>query len=68
MQRRQFLAASAAATVAAALGIDETPAQGRLSVSDLHRIHERIGRMDAQFFSVGGGPLISVSESYIERA
>lgn len=67
VQRRQFLAASAAATVAAALGIDETPAQGRLSVSDLHRIHERIGRMDAHFFSVGGGPLISVSASYIER-
>ncbi|MCZ0984062.1 twin-arginine translocation signal domain-containing protein [Streptomyces diastatochromogenes] len=67
VQRRRFITASAATTVAVALGIDETPTRGRLSMSDVDRVHERIGRMDAHFFSIGGGPLTSVTTAYIAR-
>ncbi|MFI7352124.1 twin-arginine translocation signal domain-containing protein [Streptomyces sp. NPDC049936] len=67
VHRRRFITASAATTVAAVLGIDQTPVSGRLSMSDVDRVHERIGRMDAHFFSIGGGPLISVSTGYIAR-
>ncbi|MER0442984.1 twin-arginine translocation signal domain-containing protein [Streptomyces sp. Edi4] len=67
VQRRRFITASAAATVALALGIDDTPTGGRLAMSDVQRVHERIDRMDAHFFSIGGGPLVSVSTEYIAR-
>ena len=67
VQRRQFIAASAAATVVLALGIDETPVRGRLSMADVGRVEERIGRLDAHFFSIGGGPLVEVSTRYIDR-
>jgi hypothetical protein len=67
VHRRRFITASTATTVAAVLGIDQTPITGRLSMSDVNRVHERIGRMDAHVFSIGGGPLISVSTGYIAR-
>ncbi|MFF0142701.1 twin-arginine translocation signal domain-containing protein, partial [Streptomyces sp. NPDC005227] len=67
VQRRRFLAASAAATVALALGIDDTPVRGRLSTSDIDRVHATIGRLDAHFFSIGGGPLLSVCTTYVDR-
>lgn len=67
VQRRRFITASAVTTVALALGIDDTPTRGRLAMSDVHRVHERIGRLDAHFFSIGGGPLVSVSTDYIAR-
>ncbi|MBY8868702.1 hypothetical protein K7787_23530 [Streptomyces sp. RCPT1-4] len=67
MHRRRFITASATTTVAVALGIDQTPTSGRLSMSDVDRIHERIDRMDAHFPSIGGGPLVSVSTGYIAR-
>ncbi|MFF8317918.1 twin-arginine translocation signal domain-containing protein [Streptomyces bobili] len=67
VERRRFITASAATTVVVALGIDQTPARGRLSMSDVDRVHERIGRMDAHFFAIGGGPLHSVSTAYIAR-
>ncbi|MFI9255829.1 twin-arginine translocation signal domain-containing protein [Streptomyces sp. NPDC053069] len=55
MHRRRFVTASAAGTVAVALGIDDTPSSGRLSMSDVERVHRRVDRMDAHFFSIGGG-------------
>ncbi|WP_247721212.1 hypothetical protein [Streptomyces sennicomposti] len=67
VHRRRFITASATTTVAVALGIDQTPTSGRLSMSDVDRIHERIDRMDAHFPSIGGGPLVSVSTGYIAR-
>jgi hypothetical protein len=67
VQRRRFLAASAAATVALALGIDDTPVHGRLSMSDVDRVTATIGRVDAHFFSIGGGPLLSVCTTYVDR-
>lgn len=65
--RRRFMALPAAAAVAVTLGIDETPAGGRLSMTDVERIHHRIARLDAHFFAIGGGPLVSVSEAFIDR-
>ncbi|MFI2241124.1 hypothetical protein [Streptomyces chrestomyceticus] len=67
VHRRTFLTLPAAATVALALGIDQTPARGRLSMSDLDRIDRSIGRLDAHFFALGGGPLLSVCTAYVER-
>ncbi|MEF3119490.1 tetratricopeptide repeat protein [Streptomyces chrestomyceticus] len=67
VHRRHFLAASAAATVALALGIDDTPVRGRLSMSDMDRIDRSIGRLDAHFFALGGGPLLGVCTAYVER-
>ncbi|MBT2469373.1 twin-arginine translocation signal domain-containing protein [Streptomyces sp. ISL-66] len=67
MKRRRFLAASAAATVTLALGIDDTPSQGRLSMSDVDRVQSVIGRLDAHFFAIGGGPLLSVCTTYVDR-
>ncbi|MER5757694.1 transcriptional regulator [Streptomyces sp. NPDC002082] len=67
MLRRRFMIAPAAVTVAVALGIDETPSGGRLSMSDVDRVHQRIGRLDAHFFAIGGGPLAEVCQVFIER-
>jgi tetratricopeptide (TPR) repeat protein len=67
VQRRRFFALSAAATVALALGIDETPVRGRLSMSDVDRVTANIGRLDSHFFSIGGGLLLSVCTAYIDR-
>ncbi|MEV5598895.1 hypothetical protein [Streptomyces sp. NPDC052496] len=67
MYRRTFVTAPVAATVALALGIDDTPVRGRLAMSDLDRIDRSIGRLDAHFFAVGGGPLLSVCTTYVER-
>ncbi|MGW1768287.1 hypothetical protein ACWCQL_30125 [Streptomyces sp. NPDC002073] len=61
------MTASAAATVAVALGMDDTPDRGRLTMTDISRIRERVGRLDAHFFALGGGPLVDVSTAYIER-
>ncbi|MEU0119658.1 hypothetical protein ABZ137_39825 [Streptomyces bobili] len=36
-------------------------------MSDIDRVHQRVGRVDAPFFSISGGPLISVSTGYIAR-
>lgn len=65
--RRRFMVLPAAATVVLALGIDSTPQAGRLSMSDVERIQASIGRLDAHFFSIGGGPLVEVSREFIER-
>ncbi len=67
MYRRTFVTAPVAVTVALALGIDDTPVRGRLAMSDLDRIDRSIGRLDAHFFAVGGGPLLSVCTAYVER-
>ncbi|MFI5987080.1 hypothetical protein ACIBEA_40225 [Streptomyces sp. NPDC051555] len=68
VKRRRFLTASAAAaTVTFALGIDDTPSRGRLSMSDIDRVEKVIGRLDAHFFSIGGGPLLAVSTAYVDR-
>lgn len=67
MLRRRFVAASAAATVALALGIDQTPIRGRLAMSDIDRVNSTIGRLDAHFFSIGGGPLREVCAVYIDQ-
>ncbi|MGW1641500.1 hypothetical protein [Streptomyces lavendulae] len=67
MLRRRFMTASAATTVSLALGIDETPDRGRLSMADIDRVHSRVARLDGHFFSVGGGPLLDVTVRYIGR-
>ncbi|MFE7131933.1 hypothetical protein ACFVIM_13820 [Streptomyces sp. NPDC057638] len=65
--RRQFITASTTTTVVTALGIEETPQRGRVSMSDIARVRERIGRLDAHFLSIGGAPLIEVATAYIDR-
>ncbi|MEV0488771.1 hypothetical protein [Streptomyces atratus] len=67
VRRRRFITASAAATVALALNIDETPLSGRLSMSDIARAHERIDRLDAHFSAIGGAPLLAVATAYLDR-
>ena len=67
VQRRQIVAASAAGAVAVALGIDDTPARGRLSMADVARVEERISRLDAHFAAIGGGPLVDAAAHYIDR-
>ncbi|MFJ9591112.1 transcriptional regulator, partial [Streptomyces acidicola] len=67
MKRRQFIFAPAAMTVALALGLDETPTTGRLTLTDIARIDGKIGRMAFHFNSVGGGPLFEVSTGYLDR-
>jgi tetratricopeptide (TPR) repeat protein len=66
VQRRSFLAASAAITVIKALGIDETPVSGRLAMTDVERIEATIGRLDIHFNAVGGGPLLQVALAYAD--
>ncbi|WP_241756733.1 twin-arginine translocation signal domain-containing protein [Streptomyces sp. WAC00263] len=41
MHRRAFLTASTAATVALALGLEETPVRGRLTLTDIDRAFGR---------------------------
>ncbi|MFJ7258385.1 twin-arginine translocation signal domain-containing protein [Streptomyces sp. NPDC098085] len=67
MRRRRFITASAAATVALALGIDETPMTGRLSMSDITHARERIDRLDAHFSAIGGESLLAVATAYLDR-
>lgn len=67
MLRRRFVTASTAATFATTLGIDETPQQGRISMGDVGRVNERIDRLEAEFFAIGGSPLVEVAVAYITR-
>ncbi|MFJ2833576.1 twin-arginine translocation signal domain-containing protein [Streptomyces sp. NPDC087263] len=67
VKRRAFLTASTAATVALALGLDETPVQGRLTLTDIDRATGKIGRLAAHFNSVGGGALLEVATVYLDR-
>jgi tetratricopeptide (TPR) repeat protein len=66
-KRRSVVAASAAATLAGVLGIDQTPDCGRLAMSDVQRIESTVGRLDAHFNGLGGGPVLQVATAYIER-
>lgn len=67
LKRRRFVTASAVTTVSLALGIDETPSRGRLSMSDVERVTTTIGRLDAHFFAIGGGPLLNICTTYVDR-
>ena len=67
VQRRAFLAASAAGTVAATLGINRTPVRGRLGMTDIDRVNKTIGQMDVHFNAVGGGPLLQVATAFVDR-
>ncbi|MFD4635494.1 hypothetical protein ACFVYR_37855 [Streptomyces sp. NPDC058284] len=67
VKRRTFVVGSTAASVALALGLDETPVSGRLTFTDIQRIDNAIGRLDAHFFAIGGGPLLAVAATYISR-
>ncbi|WP_229846497.1 hypothetical protein [Streptomyces atratus] len=67
VRRRRFITAPAAAAVALALNIDETPASGRLSMTDVARARERIDRLDAHFSAIGGQPLLTVATAYLDR-
>ncbi|MFF9075711.1 hypothetical protein ACF1BP_33420 [Streptomyces sp. NPDC014735] len=59
--------ASAAATGALALNIDETPVSSHLSMSDVGRVRERIDRLDAHFSAIGSRPLLTVATAYLDR-
>ncbi|MFM9447345.1 transcriptional regulator [Streptomyces acidiscabies] len=61
--QRTFIA-GALATV---LGIDQTPQNGRLGMTDVERIHSAIGRLDAHFNGLGGGALVDVATDYLGR-
>ncbi|MDX3233790.1 transcriptional regulator [Streptomyces sp. ME19-01-6] len=63
VQRRSFIAAS----LAAALGVDQLPRRGRLGVSDVARIQRTITRLDAHFNGLGGGAVIDVATDYLTR-
>ncbi|MEU5436399.1 hypothetical protein AB0G73_23895 [Streptomyces sp. NPDC020719] len=65
--RRRFMTASTTATLALALGIDETPDHGRLSMSDVERVRQQTARLDAHFFTIGGGPLVAAATAFIDR-
>ncbi|WP_247705777.1 hypothetical protein [Streptomyces sp. 404i] len=67
VKRRAFLNASTAATLTLALRIEETPARGRLTMTDVDRITTTIGRLDAHFAAIGGGALLTVATAYIDR-
>ncbi|OKJ52092.1 hypothetical protein AMK28_24760 [Streptomyces sp. CB02115] len=67
MKRRAFLTASTAATLTLALRLEETPVRGRLTMTDVDRISTTIGRLDAHFTAIGGGALLTVATTYIDR-
>ncbi|MFD4793228.1 hypothetical protein [Streptomyces anulatus] len=67
VKRRAFLTASTAATLTLALRIEETPVRGRLTMTDVDRITTTIGRLDAHFTAIGGGALLTVATTYIDR-
>ncbi|WP_405194474.1 hypothetical protein [Streptomyces anulatus] len=67
VKRRAFLNVSTAATLALALRIEETPARGRLTMTDVDHITMTIGRLDAHFAAIGGGALLTVATAYIDR-
>lgn len=63
VQRRTFIAGA----LVSALGIDETPGNGRLGASDVERIRGTISRLDAHFNGFGGGALVDVAVDYLSR-
>ncbi|MEV0639373.1 hypothetical protein AB0I77_31450 [Streptomyces sp. NPDC050619] len=63
VQRRTFIAAS----LIAALSIDQTPWRGRIGMSDVDRIQSTITRLDAHFNGLGGGALVDVAADYLTR-
>ncbi|MGW1437662.1 hypothetical protein ACWD7M_20770 [Streptomyces griseus] len=67
VKRRAFLTASTAATLTLALRLEETPVRGRLTMADVDRITTTIGRLDAHFTAIGGGALLTVATTYIDR-
>ncbi|MGW1437590.1 hypothetical protein ACWD7M_20385 [Streptomyces griseus] len=67
VKRRAFLTASTAATLTLALRLEETPVRGHLTMADVDRITATIGRLDAHFTAIGGGALLTVATTYIDR-
>ncbi|WP_405504630.1 twin-arginine translocation signal domain-containing protein [Streptomyces anulatus] len=67
VKRRAFLTASTATTVALALGLEQTPTRGRLTMADVDRVNQTIGRLDAHFTVIGGGALLAVATRYLDR-
>ncbi|MFE5940175.1 transcriptional regulator [Streptomyces sp. NPDC056470] len=67
VHRRRFVTASTAATVSTALGLHHVPTRGRITMSDVGRVEEQIARLDQHFFAIGGGAVLAVATSYIER-
>ncbi|MFM9449126.1 hypothetical protein [Streptomyces acidiscabies] len=67
MHRRRVLLASTAATVTLVLGLDETPMTGRMTLADVARVNSQVERLHAHFPAVGGGALLDVITSYIDR-
>ncbi|MEU1692100.1 transcriptional regulator [Streptomyces hirsutus] len=63
VHRRTFIAAS----LATALGTEQTPQRGRLGMSDVDRIQTTITRLDAHFNGLGGGALVDVATDYLAR-
>ncbi|MFJ7416922.1 hypothetical protein ACIQWZ_39960 [Streptomyces sp. NPDC098077] len=67
VKRRAFLTVSTAATLTLALRLEETPVRGRLTMTDVGRVTATIGRLDAHFTAIGGGALLTVATTYIDR-
>lgn len=67
MHRRRFVTASTATTLSVALGLHLLPETGRLTMSDVDRINGSIARLDAHFFALGGGPVLTVATTYTDR-
>ncbi|MFE6398079.1 hypothetical protein [Streptomyces alboflavus] len=67
VRRRTFVVGSTATAVAVVLGLDETPVSGRLTFTDIGRINSAIGRLDAHFNAIGGGPLLTAATACITR-
>ncbi|MFD3922863.1 hypothetical protein [Streptomyces sp. NPDC058595] len=64
VRRRVFLA-SAAASLALTLKLEETPVRGRLALSDVDRMRQTVGRLDAHFNTAGGGTLHETATVYL---
>ncbi|MEV5348928.1 hypothetical protein [Streptomyces achromogenes] len=67
VKRRTFFVLPAAASVTLALGLDETPTAGRLTLTDVERITGKVGRLASHFTAVGGGALYEVATGYLDR-
>ncbi|MCF6525248.1 hypothetical protein [Streptomyces sp. JJ36] len=57
MRRREFVAAGLAAT----LGIDQIPVQGRLGATDVGRVRRIVPALYAHDHALGGGALYQVA-------
>lgn len=61
--KRTFIAGA----LATALGIDRTPQDGRLGMTDVERIRSTVDRLDAHFNGLGGAALADVAVDYLVR-